>query len=302
MPLEWKGIFPAVSTQIAADESVDFDATAKHIEFLIENGVSGLVMLGTVGENSTMTGEEKREIVKHAVETANGRAPVVAGVAEASTRTACAFAEDAIKAGADGLMVLPGMIYRQDAREVVTHFQRIARAVPDAELMIYNNPVSYNIDIKPDSLKILAEEKNYIAIKESSDDPRRLTDIYNECDDRFILFCGVDDIALESFLLGAVGWISGVANAFPAECVKLYELAQAGEWEKAREIYRWFMPVMHLDTFEKLVQYLKLADQMVGVGSENVRAPRLILEGEERDRIKTIINTALENRPDLSKF
>ena len=233
---------------------------------------------------------------KATVDHVGGRIPVLTGVAEYTTSLACRFSADAQKAGVDGLMVLPAMIYKADAREVVAHFRTVARAT-DLPIMIYNNPVTYGIDLKPEVMADLGDEPRFVAIKESSDDTRRITDLKNVCGSRYVLFCGVDDLVLESLLLGATGWISGLVNAFPAENRLLWDLAAAGRWEEAVAVYRWYMPLLHLDTHVKLVQYIKLAVQECGLGSETVRAPRLTLEGEERERILGIIRKGIADRP-----
>lgn len=296
--VDWAGVFPACTTQFKEDESVDFEATARHIEVMIDAGIHGLIMLGTVGENNSLLYEEKRDVLKAALDVAGGRIPVLSGVAEYTTSLACRFAADAEKIGLDGLMVLPGMVYKSDERETAAHFRDVARASA-LPVMIYNNPVSYGVDIKPETFARMADEPTFVAIKESSDDPRRITDIVNACGDRFLLFCGVDDLALEAAMLGATGWVSGLVNAFPNENRRLWELATAGEYEAAREIYRWYMPLLHLDTHVKLVQYIKLAVQECGYGSERVRRPRLPLEGEERERILAVIRKGIETRPNI---
>lgn len=258
-----------------------------------------MVMLGTVGENCSLLAEEKRAVLKATVEAAAGRVPVLSGVAECSTALACRFAEDAEKIGLDGLMVLPAMVYKSDGRETMAHFRAVAQA-SDLPIMCYNNPVTYGIDVTPDMFAELADEPTLVAIKESSDDVRRITDLVNRCGERYILFCGVDDLIVESLLLGATGWVAGLVNAFPVESVRLYDLARAGRWEEARSLYRWFMPLLHLDCHVKLVQYIKLAQAMAGLGSETLRAPRLALEGEERQRIMAIIQAGLDARPRLA--
>ncbi|MFQ5773575.1 MAG: dihydrodipicolinate synthase family protein [Kiloniellaceae bacterium] len=299
MAVNWSGVYPATTTQFKADQSLDLEATASHVGTLIEAGVHGLVMLGTVGENTALDAQEKRDVLKATVEAAQGRVPVLSGVAECSTAMACRFAEDAQRIGIDGLMVLPGMVYRSDPRETIAHFKTVARA-SDLPIMVYNNPVSYGVDVSPGMFAELAEERTIVALKESSDDPRRLTDIVNVCGERFILFCGVDDLALEAALLGAAGWVAGLVNAFPHETMRLWSLAAAGRWEEARTLYRWFMPVLHLDCHVKLVQYIKLAQAMAGLGTETVRAPRLTLEGAERRRVADIVQRALDSRPKLA--
>ncbi|WP_119459009.1 dihydrodipicolinate synthase family protein [Rhodospirillaceae bacterium SYSU D60014] len=299
MTQDWTGVFPAVTTQFKADQSLDLEASARHLDTLIAAGVHGLVMLGTLGENSALEPEEKRKVVRMAVETAAKRVPVVVGVAECSTAAACRVAADCEGLGADGLMVLPTMVYKTDARETVAHFRAVARA-SDLPIMVYNNPVSYGVDITPEMFVELADEPTLVALKESSDDVRRITDLVNLCGNRYTLFCGVDDLILESMLLGATGWVAGLVNAFPRESVRLWTLARAGNWEEARALYRWFMPLLHLDTHVKLVQYIKFAQAMAGLGTETLRAPRLPLEGEERARVAAIVERGLESRPRLA--
>ena len=295
MDRQWQGVFPAVTTQFRSDQSLDLEATSAHVQTLIRAGVHGLIMLGTVGENCSLEPDEKRAVLKAAREAADGRVPVLSGVAETSTALACRFAADAEALGIDGLMVLPAMVYTSDARETLTHFRAVARA-SGLPIMCYNNPVSYGVDITPDMFAELAEEPTIVAIKESSDDPRRITDIVNVCGDRFTLFCGVDDLVLEAVMLGATGWVAGLVNAFPEESLRLWSLATKGDWAAARTLYRWFMPVLHLDTDVKLVQYIKLAQAMCGLGTEDVRAPRLPITGEERQRVVSIIQAAIDAR------
>jgi 4-hydroxy-tetrahydrodipicolinate synthase len=296
MQVTWKGVYPAATTQFRDDQSVDIEATKRHVNRMIEGGVHGIIMLGTVGENTALEPEEKRAVLKASVDAANGRVPVLSGVAECSTVAACRYAADAAKIGADGLMVLPAMVYKSDPRETMAHFRSVARA-SELPIMCYNNPVSYGVDITPEMFVELADEPHLVAIKESSDNVRRITDIVNICGDRYVLFCGVDDLALEATLLGAVGWVAGLVNAFPEETVQVWELAAAGRWQEARALYRWFTPVLHLDCDVKLVHYIKLAQAMAGLGSETMRAPRLALVGDERARVGAIIQKALDARP-----
>jgi 4-hydroxy-tetrahydrodipicolinate synthase len=296
MSVTWHGVFPAVTTQFKPDQSLDLAATAAHIEKLIEAGVHGLIMLGTVGENCSLEYAEKLEVLRTAVRQAEGRVPVLTGVAECTTALACRYAADAQRAGATGLMVLPAMVYKSDPRETMAHFRAVARA-SDLAIMCYNNPVSYGVDITPAMFADLADEPKFVAIKESSENVRRITDLYNTCGSRYQLLCGVDDLVLESIVLGAVGWVSGLVNAFPAENRLLWDLATAGRWGEAREVYRWYTPLLHLDTHVKLVQYIKLAMAETGLGTEMVRAPRLPLTGEERERILAIIRQAIKTRP-----
>ncbi|MFI4987655.1 MAG: dihydrodipicolinate synthase family protein, partial [Alphaproteobacteria bacterium] len=257
------------------------------------------IMLGTVGENTALEPEEKRAVMRAALEASKGRVPVLSGVAECSTALACRYAADMEKLGAQGLMVLPAMVYKSDSRETLAHFRAVARASA-LPIMIYNNPISYGVDVTPEMFAELAGEKTVVALKESSDNVRRITDIVNVCGERYILFCGVDDLVLESVMLGVTGWVAGLVNAFPAESVRLYELAAAGRYAEARALYRWFMPILHLDCHTKLVQYIKYAQHLAGLGSETVRPPRLILDGEERARIGAIVRGALESRPKLA--
>jgi dihydrodipicolinate synthase/N-acetylneuraminate lyase len=298
MSVSWRGVFPASTTEFHADQSLDLSATARHVEQLIGSGIDGLIMLGTVGENNALEPGEKVAVLRAAVEQAAGRVPVLTGVAESTTARACRFATEAQRAGADGLMVLPGMGYKADPRETIQHVRAVARAT-DLPVMVYNNPVSYHVDITPEMFAELADEPRLVAIKESSENVRRITDLVNACGDRYLLFCGVDDLVLESVLLGAVGWVSGLVNAFPAENRLLWDLAASGRWEEARAVYRWYTPLLHLDTHVKLVQYIKLAAQECGLGSEHVRAPRLPLAGEERERILALVRRAIATRPHI---
>ena len=298
MYVEWNGVFPALMTEFKENESLDLESTARHIESCIEAGIHGLVMLGTLGENSSLNPDEKEAVLRTAVETVNGRIPVLAGVAEYTTDLAIEFTKIAERAGCTGLMALPCMVYQQDSREAMIHFRTLAGAT-DLPIMIYNNPVSYKVDLSPEEFAQLADCKNVVAVKESSHDSRRITDMFNVCGDRYRIFSGVDDLVLENLLFGAVGWVAGLVNSFPVESVRLFELARAGKVEEALALYRWFMPVLHLDVEVKLVQYLKLANQITGMGSEFVRLPRLTLTGEERIRVEGIINRALETRPQM---
>jgi 4-hydroxy-tetrahydrodipicolinate synthase len=298
MSVTWQGVFPAATTQFRSDESIDIPATLAHLDAMIEAGIDGLIMLGTVGENCSLEAVEKRELLKAAVDHVAGRVPVLSGVAEYTTALACRYAADALKAGVDGLMVLPGMVYKSDTRETIAHFRAVANAT-ELPIMVYNNPVSYNVDLKPEAFIELADEPTLVAIKESSEDPRRITDLRNAVGDRYLLFCGVDDLVLESIVLGATGWVSGLVNAFPRENRLLWDLAAAGRFEEAREVYRWYTPLLHLDTHPKLVQYIKLANAECGYGTETVRAPRMTLEGAERELILGIIRKAVATRPKI---
>ncbi len=296
MSTNWRGVFPAVTTQFQADQSLDLAATTKHIDWLVREGVHGLIMLGTVGENCSLEFGEKLQVLQTAIRQAAGRVPVLTGVAECTTALACRFATEAKKAGVDGLMVLPGMVYKSDPRETIAHFRAVAKAT-DLPIMCYNNPVSYGVDITPAMFAELADEPKFVAIKESSENVRRITDLKNRCGERYTLFCGVDDLVLESVMLGAVGWVAGLVNAFPKETRRLWDLATTGKYDEAVKVYRWFAPLLHLDTHIKLVQYIKLATAEVGVGSEMLRAPRMPLVGKEREEIQAIIRQAIKTRP-----
>ena len=296
--VDWNGIFPAVTTQFRRDESLDIEATQRGVEGLVAAGMDGLIMLGTVGENSSLDAAEKRTVLRAAKEAAGGRVPVLSGVAEYTTALGETYVRDCEEIGIDGLMVLPAMVYKSDPRETVAHYRRIARA-SGLPIMVYNNPVSYGVDITPEMFADLAEEETIVALKESSENVRRITDIVNLLGDRFVLFAGVDDLVLESTLLGTVGWVSGLVNVFPEESVRLMDLARKGAWDEARTLYRWLTPSFHLDTSTKLVQNIKLGQHVVGLGAEWVRAPRLVLEGAERAEVIALIETAAANRPAL---
>ena len=298
MRVDWTGIFPALTTQLTPDQEVDTDATMAHVEHLLSAGVHGVVMLGTLGEGTSLSAGEKRQLLAATVTAVGGRVPVLAGVAEYTTAEACRLAHDAEEIGVDGLMVLPGMVYRSDPRETLTHFRSVAQG-SSLPVMVYNNPVSYGVDVTPEMFAELADEETVVAIKESSEDTRRVVDLRNAVGERYVLFCGVDDIALEALAAGADGWLAGLVNAFPAETVRTWELVREGNLDEARAIYRWFMPLLHLDTHPKLVQYIKLAVAEIGWGTETVRVPRLPLEGEERKRVLGVIRKGIAERPGL---
>jgi 4-hydroxy-tetrahydrodipicolinate synthase len=298
MPKPWTGVYPAVTTQFKPDLSLDLDATVRHCEALIDSGVAGLIMLGSLGENVTLEPPEKRTLIETIVRAARGRVPVLSGVAETSTAAACRYVREMEKLGAAGVMVMPAMVYKGDARETMTHFRAVAKA-SGLPIIVYNNPISYGNDITPAMFKELADERNFVAIKESSGDVRRLTDLINAVGDRYALFTGVDDLVLESVLLGATGWIAGTGIAFPAENQRLWDLATTGQWEEAVKLYRWFTPLLHLDTHPKFIQYIKLAVQECGLGSETVRPPRLPLIGAEREQVLKVIRDGIATRPKL---
>ena len=299
MKPHWHGVFPAITTQMKRNGNIDLDATARHAEVLIDSGIRGLIVLGSLGENQALTPEEKREVLRAMVEAVRGRIPVLSGVAETSTAEAGRYMREGERLGADGFMLMPPMSYRSpDHREILAHFRGSARAT-GLPIMIYNNPISYGNDLTPELLAELAEIPNFIAVKESSGNPRRITDLHNLLGNRYSWFTGVDDLVLESAILGIDGWVAGLGIAFPKENQYFWELTRQGAWEEARQMYRWFSPLLHLDVHPKFVQYIKLAVQEVGLGSEWVRAPRLILGGEERKRILAIIDAGIAHRPKL---
>jgi 4-hydroxy-tetrahydrodipicolinate synthase len=296
----WQGVFPAITTQMHKDGSLDLDATAAHADALIKSGVSGMIFLGSLGENQPMTGEEKRRVMGEMIKAVNGRIPVLSGVAETSTAEAIRYVRDVEKLGADGVMLMPAMLYKGDPDETLTHFRTIAKST-GLPIMIYNNPISYANDITPELFAKLADQKNFVALKESSGDVRRITDLHNTIGGRYAIFTGVDNLALEASILGIDGWVAGSGIAFPAENQYFWELTRAGKWDEARAIYRWFTPLLHLDVSTKFVQYIKLAVQETGLGKEWVRAPRFVLKGEERKRVLKIIHDGIAKRPKIPK-
>ena len=298
MSVTWSGVFPALMTEFNKDGSLDLDGTQRHIKSCMDAGIEGLVMLGTLGENASLRAEEKETVLKAAVEATGGKIPVLSGVAEYTTELGLEHAARAKRAGCEGLMVLPSMVYQQDQREGQAHFNAIASGA-NLPVMIYNNPVSYKLDMTPESFVEMSVNNNIVAVKESSNDSRRMTDMINACGDRYVMFCGVDDLVLENLMFGATGWVSGLVNSFPKEAVALYAYAKAGNMEEAVALYRWFMPLLHLDVDVKLVQYIKLANQMTSEGSEWVRRPRMELIGDERKKVEAIVQKALDTRPNI---
>ncbi len=298
MAIQWKGVFPALTTKFTSDDKLDFPLFEKNLHAQLEAGVEGVILGGTLGEASVLSNEEKFDLVKFTVDKVAGKVPVVMNIAEGSTREAVALAREAEKCGATGLMMLPPMRYKSDHRETVAYFKAVAES-SSLPIMIYNNPIDYKIEVTLDMFGELADNMNIQAIKESTRDVSNVTRLINRFGDRFKILCGVDTIAMEEIMLGADGWVAGLVCAFPKETVAVYKLTKANKISEALKIYRWFLPLLELDIHPKLVQYIKLAEQEAGIGSETVRAPRLILEGEERERILKVIREAIKNRPAL---
>ena len=296
LQVDWQGVYPAVPTQFNEDFSLDIKGTQKHVEALLSEGIHGLVMLGTIGENCSLSLDEKIQVLKATDEVNKGSVPLLNGISEYTTAGACETAVAAAKVGVDGFMVMPAMVYNSDRRETVNHFKTVASAT-DLPIMCYNNPPVYKVDITPEMFEDLAEVENIVCIKEAAGDTRRITDLFNKFKDRYIIFSGLDDVALESILLGCTGWISGLVDAFPRENGLMWDAATSGNWDKALEIYRWYMPMLHFDSHPKLVQYVKLASAEMGYGNEIVRPPRLPLIGEQREEALKIIRESAATRP-----
>lgn len=298
MKVAWQGIYPALTTKFTTDDRLDFALFEKNLKAQLDAGVEGVILGGTLGEASVLSNDEKFDLVRFTVEKVAGKVPVVMNIAEGSTREAIKQAAEAEKCGASGLMMLPPMRYKSDHRETVTYFKTVAQTTR-LPIMIYNNPVDYKIEVTLDMFAELAEVQNIQAVKESTRDVSNVTRMINRFGDRFKILCGVDTITMEELMLGASGVVAGLVCAFPKETVALYKLTKAGRIEEALKIYRWFLPLLELDIHPKLVQYIKLAEQEVGLGSETVRAPRLTLVGEERDRILKIIRNGIATQPKL---
>lgn len=291
----WAGVFPAMTTQFNRDGSLNLPALEKHLQVVVDSGVTGMVMLGSLGENVAQSPAEKREVLRVARGVLGPQRPLITGVAELNTAAAVGWMQTAADL-VDGYMVMPCMAYRADASEAIAHYQITARAT-DKPIIAYNNPLAYAVDLTPDVMSVLAEEANITTIKESCGDPRRVTDLYNQVGDRFAIFAGVDDLIFEAVTLGATGWIAGAGLAFPRENQRLWDLLMAGEYAAARDLYRWFMPLLHLDVGSKFIHNIKLAIQEVGLGEEWVRMPRLPLTGAEREHVLGTVRRAIETRP-----
>lgn len=298
MSFEWKGVFPALTTKFTTDDQLDLPLFEKNLQAQLAAGVEGIILGGTLGESSVLTNDEKERLVKFAVEKTAGKVPVVLNIAEGATREALVQAANAASWGARGLMVLPPMRYKTDHRETVQWFKTIA-ASTSLPIMIYNNPVDYKTEVTLDMFDELQSCTNIQTVKESTRDVSNVTRMINRFGQRYKILCGVDTLAMEELVMGAHGWVAGLVCAFPKETVAVYELIQQGKIAEAAAIYRWFLPLLELDIHPKLVQYIKLAEQEAGIGSEHVRAPRLTLAGAEREQILRIIHTGLANRPKL---
>lgn len=298
MQVNWSRIFPAVVTPFREDMSIDIPALEKQIDMLIGAGCGGISVNGSVGENYALTPEEKRLVVRTAVEVCDGRVPMVAGVAELTTELARTYARDCATLGADGLMVLPALVYKAEATEAIRHYRGVAAAT-DLPIMIYNNPPAYGVDLLPEHYAVLAEDENFVAIKESATDITRLPETIRLLGNRYIMFVGIDDFLLEGVVQGATAYVCGFVNAFPREIVALFDLARAGRWDEARAIYRWIQPIFAFDHDIKFVQCIKLCMELTGMGSERVRPPRYVIEGADRTAKEAIIRRVLETRPSI---
>jgi 1-pyrroline-4-hydroxy-2-carboxylate deaminase len=299
--ITWKGVYPALTTKFTGNDELDLPLFQKNIQEQIAAGVDGIVIGGSLGEASVLTANEKERLVKSAIEIVNGRIPIVYNVAEGSTKDALQQVGKAATWGIQGLMVLPPMRYKCDHREAVQWFKTIAGAT-DLPIMVYNNPIDYKTEITLEIFDELVEHKNIQAVKESTRDVTNVTRMINRYGNRFKILCGVDTLAMEELCLGADGWVAGLVCAFPKETVAIYRLIKAGRIEEAAIIYRWFMPLLEMDIHFKLVQYIKLAEQQTGLGNENLRAPRLTLIGEERERSLKVINECIDTCPKLPDY
>jgi 4-hydroxy-tetrahydrodipicolinate synthase len=294
----WEGVFPAVTTQFRPDFSLDVEATRRVMEALVRDGVSGLIVCGTVGENTSLTRSEKLAVMEAASDVAHGRVPVLAGIAEFTTPFAAEMAREAARVGIDGIMVMPALVYSAKPHETATHLRGVASAT-DLPVMIYNNPPIYRNDVTPDILASLADCDTIVCFKESSGDTRRFIDVRARVGDRFVMFAGLDDVVVESVMVGAVGWVSGMSNAFPREGETLFRLARAGRYDEAMPLYEWFMPLLHLDARPDLVQCIKLCEHIMGRGTDLTRPPRLPLGAAEQAEIRAAMDKALATRPSL---
>ncbi|MEP9377133.1 dihydrodipicolinate synthase family protein [Aquabacter sp. CN5-332] len=296
--ISWEGVFPAVTTQFREDYSVDVEATASVMEALIRDGVSGLIICGTVGENCSLSTPEKISLMEAAKSAAAGRVPVICGIAEFTTAFAAETAKEAARVGVDGVMVMPALVYSSKPHETAQHFRDVAKAT-DLPVMVYNNPPIYKNDVTPDILATLTDCDTIVCFKESSGDTRRFVDLRNKVGDRFVMFAGLDDVVVESIAMGAVGWVSGMSNAFPREGETLFRLARQGRYAEAMKLYEWFMPLLHLDARPDLVQCIKLCEHIMGRGTWRTRPPRLALPEAEKAEVEALMAAALKTRPAL---
>lgn len=292
----WEGVMPAITTQFDAQGNLDISAFKKNLSYQIKAGVHGIILGGTLGEASTLTSEEKKQLLATTLAEVNGSIPVIMNIAEQSTTEAVRLAQEAENEGASGLMLLPPMRYKATDQETVAYFSEIASATK-LPIMIYNNPVDYKIEVTLEMFEALKPFKNITAVKESTRDVTNVTRMINRFGDRFQILCGVDTIAMETLLMGAKGWVAGLVDAFPEETVAIYTYCKVGEIEKARSIFRWFLPLLELDISPQLVQNIKLCEVETGMGTGHVRPPRLPLSGGELERVQSIIKKGLANRP-----
>lgn len=301
MSINWNGIYPALTTNFTKEDNLDLPLFGKNLKAQMDAGIDGIILGGTLGESSVLSTNEKEKLVKFAIEKAAGKIPVILNIAEGSTREALEQVEYAKTWGAQGLMALPPMRYKSDHRETVQWFKTIANAT-ELPIIVYNNPVDYKTLITMDMFDELKECTNIQAVKESTRDVTNVSRMRNRFGNRYKILCGVDTLAMEELCLGADGWVAGLVCAFPRETVAIYRLVKSGKLEEAAKIYRWFMPLLEMDIHPKLVQYIKLTEQEEGIGSEAVRAPRLILDGQERERILKIIRDGIASRPELPDY
>tara|TARA_B100001287_G_scaffold149553_2_gene125923 strand:- start:7111 stop:8016 length:906 start_codon:yes stop_codon:yes gene_type:complete len=299
--MKWSGVMPAITTKFSNDDKLDLDLFNKNLDVQLQAGIDAIVLGGSLGEASTLSQSEKNILIENTVRYVNGKIPVIVNVAEQSTTSALESVKCAEKYGASGLMVLPPMRYKSGRKETISYFESIANST-NLPIMIYNNPVDYGVEVTIDMFDELLKYENIMAVKESTRDISNVTRLKNSFGSRLKIMTGVDTIALESLLMGADGWIAGLVCAFPEETVAIYKLQLQGKIKQAIEIYRWFLPLLELDINPKLVQNIKLAETILGIGSEHVRKPRQPLSGTERENVLEIIKTGIKNRPDLSKY
>jgi dihydrodipicolinate synthase/N-acetylneuraminate lyase len=301
MKVQWEGVMPAVTTKFTADDKLDFNMFEVNVKAQLKAGISAIILGGTLGESSTLSEEEKSELVQETVKIVNGQVPIIMNIAEQTTRAAILAANKAEENGAIGLMMLPPMRYKATSQETVVYFSEVAKST-SLTIMIYNNPVDYSTEVTLDMFEELLKLDNIRAVKESTRDISNVTRMINRFGDRLKILSGVDTLALETLLMGGNGWVSGLVDAFPRETVAVYKLAKAGRIDEALAIYRWFLPLLELDINSLLVQNIKLAEVHTGIGTEFVRAPRLPLQGSERERVLSIIEKALKTRPTLPDY